>query len=126
MSQTSIKYKNSQGKFISKEEAKETEKYWKEMYENEHLVKAEVFYQQELMGLYHYRSDNRDHQSIMKAYLSSGYKWVCILEYENYPGYILEKRYSYNLNGVLTGINLALHDSKGELIAHGYKNAEGE
>jgi hypothetical protein len=43
-----------------------------------------------------------------------------------YSGYELKQQFSYDLAGVLTGTILELFDSNQKLVAHGYKDANGD
>lgn len=120
-----IQYKNSQGTIITAQQAREIEDYFKSYYNGVTLLKEEEFYQNKLMGLLYYNNKNENHLTIVNDNSSSSYKWITIIEYEYFNGYKLEKQFGYKLNGTFTGIDLSLYNVNGELIAHGYKNADG-
>ena len=122
---TIIKYKNSQNNFITYQQVLMLDDYEKVYMENDVIIKEETFYKEELMGVSIF-NNTESHQVLINNNQFSGYKWINIVEITNYTNeYKLYKRYGYNLNGVLNGINLELEDTNKNIIAFGYKNVSG-
>lgn len=120
-----IKYKDKQGNFITENQINQVNQYSKAYFDNNILIKEERYYEGKLMGLCYYNI-NIDHQVIINDNNNSLYKWISIIETEDFNGgYKLKKRFGYSPTGILNGINLELYDNNGELIAFGYSDANG-
>ena len=120
-----IKYKNKDRVLILQQQAVEEAEYYKSFYRYDTLVKEERYFNNKLMGLIYYNNDRINHKAIISDNLSLGYNWIRIVEYQLFGDYKLEKAFGYGLNGALKGTDFALFDANLELIAHGYKDANG-
>jgi hypothetical protein len=115
-----IKYKNSYGDFIMLNKALQIDEYRKAYYDNNQLLKEELFYQGNIVGLHYINFKNEDHQVIVRNAIEE-YGGVVIIEYQMFGLYKLEKSFSYNKNGYI-GNDLALFGPQGDVIAHGFKD----
>lgn len=55
-----------------------------------------------------------------------GYIWINVLENEIFNQFKLERKFGYDLDGRLSGIAISFYNQEEELIAHGYKDQNGD
>ncbi len=118
-----IKYKNSFDNFITVQQTGLLDEYKKAYYDSNQLVKEELFYQGNLVGLNYINNNAETHATIVNNNIQQ-YGGVVIYEFEMFGPYKLEKCFSYNQNGYI-GNDLALYDPNGDVIAHGFKDENG-
>ncbi|HEX8561774.1 MAG TPA: hypothetical protein VF676_02230 [Flavobacterium sp.] len=120
------KFKNDYGQFVTEQQVGNLESYYRSFFDdNNNLVKDEVYFNGELMGLRYYNNNNENHQTIVTNNTGLGYSWFNIVEYQMFGSYRLERVFEYEMNGTQGGTALSLHNPDAELIAYGHKDQAG-
>lgn len=117
-----IIYRNALEKPITEQEALLLGEYTKSYSENGITLQRECFYDGAVTSLTFMNHTEEAHEAIMNRY-SALYGIIDIVECDRFGDYRLETGYRYDPG--FCGSSLALYNPDGELIAHGWKNADG-
>lgn len=112
-----ITYKNVFDELIHENQTPQLKDYYKVYNVNDQVKQMEKFYEGKLQALIYYKDVNESHQQIMNDLFTLG-KFISIIEKEaKSGGYILEKEFHYNGEGVLSSRSNLLYDVNRDLIA---------